>query len=226
MPHFRLPVNENFFEKWTSEMAYVLGFFTADGHMFINPNGSHYVAFTSTDYELISEIRKILHSRHKIGGRKYKNCKGKIRYRLQIGGRKMFQDLFSLGLTPKKSKKIKLPNVPRICFHHFVRGYFDGDGCVDFGFYQKRGKKKPNLITRFSSGNKAFLQDLLNFLREYTGVKGGSIYWKGGEYDLSFSIKDSFKLYKFMYKDAKESLFLKRKYDEFQEAIKYYGRVV
>lgn len=45
----RFFVNKEFFKCWTSEMAYVLGYFSADGSMFINPRGSRYIEFTSTD---------------------------------------------------------------------------------------------------------------------------------------------------------------------------------
>jgi len=228
-PHFHISVNKNFFKNWSAEMAYVLGYFTADGNMFVNPNGSHYIAFTSIDYDLISNVREILGSGHKIGVQEYENRKGRIRYCLQIGGKKLFQDLLNLGLTPNKSKKVELPKIPKAYFKHFIRGYFDGDGCVNFGFYQKKDRRKPSaiLITRFSCGNRKFLKDLLKFLQIYAGIKGGCIYRKQeGNYDLSFSIRDSFKLYEFMYKNAKENQLLKRKYNKFQEAIKYYGGVV
>jgi len=33
--------NEDFFKNWTQEMAYVLGFFTADGNMIKNNKGAH-----------------------------------------------------------------------------------------------------------------------------------------------------------------------------------------
>lgn len=228
-PHSRISVNENFFKNWSPEMAYVLGYFTADGNMFINPNNSHYIAFTSTDYELISNVREILCSGHKIGVQDYQSRKGKIRYCLQIGGKGIFQDLLNLGLMPNKSKRIKLPQIPDNYFKHFVRGYFDGDGCINFGFYQRKDRKRqsPILITRFSSGNRNFLKNLLKSLKKYTEIKGGCIYRKQeGNYDLSFSVRDSFKLYEFMYKSTKENQLLKRKYNKFQGAIKYYGGVV
>lgn len=227
-PHFRLPINENFFKNWSAEMAYVLGYFIADGCMFINPGDSHYIAFTSTDYELISNVREILKSKHKIGMQKYENRKGKVRYVLQIGSKKMFQDLLNLGLTPNKSKKVTLPDIPKSYFGHFSRGYFDGDGCVDFGFYQKKDRKKLSsiFITRFTSGNKKFLEDLLEYLKMYAGIKGSSLFQKQNKsYDLAFSVKDSFKLYKLIYQDVKENQFLKRKYNTFQKAIKYYAGV-
>lgn len=206
-------------------MAYVLGYFTADGYMFINSGGSYYIAFVSTDYDLISKVREMLYSRQKISSRKYKNRKGKIIYRLQIGSKKLFRDLLDFGLIPNKSKKIKLPKIPKSYFRHFVRGYFDGDGCVDFGFYRKRGKKKATLMTKFYSSNKTFLQDLWQILKRYAQVKGGSLYKRERKFDLSLSVRDSFRLYNFMYKGVKKNQFLERKYNEFQQAINYYAGV-
>jgi hypothetical protein len=43
--------NENFFKKWSPEMAYVLGFFTADGNMLKNKRGAHFIEFNTTDYK-------------------------------------------------------------------------------------------------------------------------------------------------------------------------------
>ena len=126
---------------------------------------------------------------------------------------------------PNKSKKIKLPFVPKHYLKHFARGYFDGDGCVDFGFYKKRNKKKANLMVKFSCGNRTFLQDLWNILKDCVGVRGGSLYKKERKFDLSFSIRDSFRLYNFMYKGVKKSQFLERKYNKFQEALNYYAGV-
>jgi len=37
--------NENFFKKWTPEMAYVLGFFAADGSMVKNKRGACFIEF-------------------------------------------------------------------------------------------------------------------------------------------------------------------------------------
>ena len=206
-------------------MAYVLGYFTADGYMFINPGGSRYVAFVSTDYELLSKIKKTLNCQQKLTSEKPKDLKEKIKYRLQIGSKKMFGDLLKLDLTPNKTKKIKFPDIPKDYIRHFIRGYLDGDGCVDFGFYMKRGEKKPSLMVKFSSSNKVFLQDVLNNLKEYAGIEGGSIYKKERKFDLSLSIRDSLKLYNFIYKGVKKSQFLERKYNKFQEALNYYAGV-
>ena len=62
----RLPVNEDFFKVWSPEMAYVLGFFCADGAMTINPRGSKYIDFCITDGDLLLKIKRCFRSEQSI----------------------------------------------------------------------------------------------------------------------------------------------------------------
>lgn len=98
-------------------MAYVLGYFAANGCMFINPKGSRYILFTSTDLELINKIKILINSNHKIGTQKYKNPKWK-------------------------------------------------------------NKKTPTLVvfTAFACGNKQFLKNIFNLLKQHLVINGGYIY--------------------------------------------------
>ena len=59
-------VNHAFFEKWNSDMAYVLGFFAADGCMIKNKRGAHFIEFHITDKNLLFAIRAAMRSNHKI----------------------------------------------------------------------------------------------------------------------------------------------------------------
>ncbi len=52
MPMHRT-LNQDFFKTWSPEMAYVLGYFAADGSMIQNKRGGHFIEFTSTDAVLI-----------------------------------------------------------------------------------------------------------------------------------------------------------------------------
>ena len=72
MPVFK-DKNEDFFKKWSSEMAYVLGFFCADGSMITNKRGSHYLEYYITDKDLIFKIKKALGSNHKISEKQREN---------------------------------------------------------------------------------------------------------------------------------------------------------
>ena len=200
-------------------MAYVLGFFAADGTMIANNRGAHFIEFHSTDKQLLFIIKKLFGSNHKISTRDKHNPKWKIGYRLQIGSSEMFEDLISLGFTPNKSLTIEFPKVPRRLLGDFIRGYFDGDGCIYFRKHKVKDRKKEKWIfsSRFTSGSKKFLSELHAQLRPM--VEKGAIHDKIRGFELVFSHKDSVALYKLMYHNDCHGLYLNRKYKLFRKAI-------
>lgn len=213
--------NENFFKKWNPEMAYVLGFFTADGDMIKNKRGAHFIELQITDKNLLEKIRNLLGSNHKIGINKI-NDKWKTRYRLQIGRKIIFNDLLKLGLTPNKSKTITLPKIPNKYLSHFTRGYFDGDGNVTISKYKRANrnyKKSTTILSGFTSGSKFFLEKLHLKLKKIAKISGGTLYFHQG-YRLYFSVKDSLLLYKFLYKNINNNLYLSRKKKIFEKYFK------
>ncbi len=219
MPIFK-SVNHNFFKKWSPNMAYVLGFFAADGNMIRNKLGGYYISIEITDKELLEKIRGIMESDHKISSRRRPNkINQKTSYRLRIGNKTIFNDLLDLGITPGKSLTIELPRIPSKYFNHFVRGYFDGDGCVNICTYQNKYKNKPSTIinSTFTSGSKSILKKLKEKLTSMKILKGGTLYYHAG-YRLGLSINDSFRLYKFMYANmTKDDLYLIRKKEIFEK---------
>ena len=198
-------------------MAYILGFFAADGYMTKNKRGACFINFHIADLKLLSDIRKALNSNHKISKRIKSGFKS---YRLQIGSKDIFTDLVRLGFKPNKYKNIKLPDIPPKFLPDFVRGYFDGDGNLWCG----RTKNKKIVITSvFTSCSFGFLDQLRRKLLNY-GIFGGSLVTvRGKYYRLSYSINDTLKLFNFMYNRrtfGKQALFLKRKYRIFKKFIK------
>jgi|SRR3989338_1410863 len=221
-------VNHDFFEKWNSDMAYVLGFFAADGCMIRNNRGAYFIEFHITDKDLLFAIRAAMKSNHKVAIR-VKNPKHKIGYRIQIGSIKMYRDLEVLGFTARKSLTLRMPTVPARLFGDFVRGYFDGDGCIYFKKHRVKDRKVPRYVfaTRFTCGSRAFFDSLLKLLRA-RGLKGGFIAAKGSRaYELVFSHKDSVALYRIMYNNLRDSdIYLDRKYRSFTHAIEtLYGKM-
>lgn len=215
----------HFFRKWSSDMAYVLGFFAADGCMNRNKRGAHFISFQVTDLQILRDIRAILKSNHKLYSRQ-RNKKWKRSYQLQIGSKNMFNDLVHLGFSPAKSKTLSFPDIPGKYICDFVRGYFDGDGNVYFKKHwaKDRGKLRWVFTTRFTSGSKGFLISLHKVLRRYD-VSGGFILEKNRGYELVFSHHDSLALFRLMYNNVPDSVFLKRKYRLFKRAlVTLYGK--
>ena len=203
-------------------MAYTLGFFTADGSMTKNKRGAHFIELQITDKDLLYKIRQLLGSNHKITERK-RNVRWRNTYRLQIGSKEIFSDLLKIGLTPAKSKTVKLPKIPKKYFNCFVRGYFDGDGSVTVSCYKRKNRNNKKYITilwGFISGSRKFLEELRDKLKKIGGFRGGNFCYYSGGYRLFFSVKDSLILYNFMYGDASNNLFLPRKKKIFEKYFK------
>jgi len=197
-------------------MAYILGFFCADGSMIKNKRGAHFIEFGITDKDLLEKIKKSFGSDHRINTRRRK---GFISYRLQIGSKGMFEDLLKLRLQPRKSKRISLPNVPQKYFSHFSRGYFDGDGSVWCGFQHKNDRRNATkvLSTRFTSSNRNFLETFGTRLADLIHTSGNpSILFYSRAYRLGYSSHDSIRLYNFFY-SRNPKLYLLRKKKIFEK---------
>lgn len=222
-------VNVDFFKKWSPGMAYVLGYFSADGGMFINSGGSKYIQFISTDKEILIKIKRLMSSNHKIGIKKRpsENLGWKTCYLIQVGSKEMYNDLLKLGFTPKKDLTLRFPDIPDEYLNHFARGYFDGDGCVTVGYYPRKNRKNTNTFIfriTFISGSENFLRALSKKLSSCISIGSGYLGRKQSRANrLVYSTQAATKLFNYMYKGVEKSRYLERKYSKFQEAIRILG---
>ena len=203
-----------FFNRWTPEMAYVLGFFAADGSMYENPRGSKYVSFYSAYLAIIDKIRNVIGVSNAIGKRTMRTRMKHPGYVLQIGSKQMFERLIRLGFTPRKSTTLLFPKIPSTYLPHFIRGYFDGDGNVTISVFRRkdRGNRAARtMLSGFTSGSRQFLVDLRKSLAQYAGMGNGTLYFANRGHRLYYSVNDSKKLSRFMYPLTVPSLFLNRK---------------
>jgi len=224
----RHKVNLDFFKTWSNEMAYVLGFLYADGDIVDASHSARtqYIKFASKDRSIIEKIKMIMEAEHAIccrppretvfpDGKVYRSSES---FYLRIGSRKMFADLKRIGLTPNKSKTVKLPKIlPDEYLRHFIRGYFDGDGCVCFR--KMKGKIKKLIVKKltviFTCGSRTFLEELDNALCRVVGFSRKNIYESKRAYQSHYGTADSVELFKFLYQDVTQNVYLKRKFDVF-----------
>lgn len=224
--HNRKSINVDFFKSWSPQMAYVLGLISADGAVEDVRNSSRtcYFTITNVDEPLILRVKKILNSSHKIYERperlqKFSNgnfwCAKT--FILRVGSKEMVQDLINLGVTPRKSLRLKLPKVPDKYFKFYLRGYFDGDGCVHIS---KPNKKRPSEIKLiFTSGCQKFLLSLNEKLNNLASIKNVSVYLNSRAYRLSYRKRNSLEILSFMYKDLNLSPYMARKYKIYQNYL-------
>lgn len=123
-------VNQHFFSEINSEeKAYILGLMYSDGCIFTS-NGSYYIRFGQAEdrKDIVEKVNQVLESTYPI--RSSMNG-SKLFYEVQYTSKEMFDDLEKLGVTQRKSLTCTFPNyISNNLLCHFIRGLFDGDGCV------------------------------------------------------------------------------------------------
>lgn len=204
-------VNENFFQDWSPEMAYILGVIAADGCVSHDTVRKRYrLGITSKDLDWLQEIKRTIESEHPI-----RKCLVRLQsgvhivFKFDIESKKIVQDLLKLGIFPRKSLTLKFPNVPDRCLNHFVRGYFDGDGHVHT--YMK-WNKYPCIQLSFY-GTREFLTSLNQKIAKSVGCTIRNINQGKGIYELRYNTREAEKVLPWMYQNA--SICLPRKYQIF-----------
>jgi len=205
-------INEAFFGSWSPEMAYVLGLLITDGCLSRSKNGSYRISLCLNDRSLLEKVARAIGSNHTIANSKHQRGL----HVFIFGRKKIAQDLMRLGMKPRKSLDIGFPDVPDGYLRDFIRGAFDGDGSV---YYSKA--KKLKLTTSFTSGSRAFVYGLEKALQGL-GMPQQKIYeshYKNTYYTIRYSHKNSIILFKILYGNMQNDLYLRRKYDKFKAVI-------
>lgn len=206
-------------------MAYILGFLFADGSLedawYLR---GKYLRASNINREVIQYIKDSLESAHPIAQLNPTDpteSKRKIRYLIRIGSHKIYNSLIKLGLYPNKSLTVEFPVVPKKYLSDFIRGYFDGDGCVFLnlakGIRQKQIIKKLQVI--FTSGSNEFLKILSRRISDSCNLDELKISNSHRSFQLRYGTKDSINIFKFLYKNASKSFYFKNKLTVF---IKYF----
>ncbi|MDA2299622.1 hypothetical protein PDN43_10210 [Bacillus cereus] len=121
-------ITEDYFKTWSNNMAYILGFIAADG---VIQKENQCVSISQKESYILEDIKKELKTNQPL----YQNKKTGV-YMLNINSKVIKDDLMNIhGIMPCKSFNIEFPLVPEEYLHHFVRGYFDGDGYVKYETY-------------------------------------------------------------------------------------------
>lgn len=124
--------NENFFDVWSSELAWLVGVVLSDGHI-SNIKVGKYVWVKMCDKDVLDKIKIILRYKGSVRPCKREKPHYKKPYIIVVGGKKIWQFFSNLGMDNYKSHNAKWPiGLPEKYYDHFLRGLFDGDGSIFF----------------------------------------------------------------------------------------------
>jgi hypothetical protein len=121
----------------TQEKAYILGLLYADG---CNSTESRTIniALKEDDLNILIKIKNAIKASQEIKLRKRSLEKSNIgyqrkdMYKLSITDKQISEDLTKWGCVKAKTFKLKFPYfLQKELIKHFIRGYFDGDGCIN-----------------------------------------------------------------------------------------------
>lgn len=205
-------VDFDYFKNWSVEMAYLLGFICADGHIASSRN-SLLIQLHKKDKYILENFMKFM----KFEGKLY-DYSSKTTCTLHISSKKITQDLMNFGLTRHKSQELKwIEQTPDQYVSHFVRGYFDGDGHV--GLAQAHNPNNKKLIIKLVS-TLPFIERLKIEFQKHYGSECGSIVDNNTYYELVYTGSNHTKSFlDWIYKDSTEETRLKRKYDIYNDFI-------
>lgn len=200
--------NELFFEIIDSiEKAWILGFLYADGCVSGNRLS---VQLAEKDLEIIQKIKNILGFQGKL----YKSTSnGKPQVSLMLTSTKMTNDLRSIGCSERKTHTLKFPSLDEYLIPHFVRGYFDGDGCITYNKHRNGPKINIKSTEKFLS----FLKGVLSSL----GISSSLYKQNHAEvYNLDISGYNSVVRFgNMIYKDSESANRMDRKFNRFIEVF-------
>lgn len=220
--------NHDFFESiQTEEQAYWLGFISADGWISISDTGSGVlgIELQRGDIEHLKKFNKCIQGNYKIDtfektcSLSSKESRNKM-CRIRIYSKKMVNDLINLGITSHKTYDMPYPKIDANLLPHYIRGYFDGDGCVRLRTYTtSQGEVVKYPICDITSHDKIFLEHLREDIYNkkqicsyiYPDKTNYRLYTHAREHSLSFL--------KYLYHNA--SIYLDRKFKIYQEIIEY-----
>lgn len=191
-------INQDYFKTWSHNMAYILGFWFADGCIY--NERCFDITIHRKDKYILKQIAKEL----KFEGSIY-DYVDRQASRLNFSCVVIYNDIIALGGKERKSLDIMFPSVPKKFLPDFIRGYFDGDGCI-------MRLKNNRINIAFSSGSKQFLDSLLQILQQEAKVEGGS--YDPCSKSLRFGKRDSIRIGNYIYQNNPE-LFLLRKRKKF-----------
>ena len=203
--------NEHVFDVIdTEEKAYWLGFIFADGNI-SSPNKKGKAIYTFEISLQLSDTNH-LYKFNKFMEHQKNNVKtDSFRCRWSVTNKHLWETLNSYGCTPRKSLTLEFPKLEifkdKSLIRHFIRGYFDGDGCIS---HNDQEQEIPCI-------NVLGTNEMLSTIQNYILMDNNPFYLNNPKNKTTLVIsRSTSKAVMFMYAlYYKSNIYLDRKYQKF-----------
>lgn len=196
-------LNHNYFHDIdTPEKSYFTGLIWADGCV-IKKREQYKVNLT-----LKNEDGYLLHYLKEVTLSEYPIYETGIAKMYSVASKIMFHDLVSHGITPMKTYCADTPiGIPNDLVSHFIRGVFDGDGCI---MVRHNKYRSVDIVGTYNFC--VWLQEVFD---KYLNIKAG-VYKNGSVFSVIFSKKRDVTNYKNWIYGNCGKYFMTRKYKKFE----------
>lgn len=198
-------VNTDFFKVIdTEEKAYILGLMMADGNVGYGKGNQLYMKLELIDLDLIQKVQKAINSDSVITisdrNRDFIINENKT-YSFSVYSHKLVSELLKYGIVPNKTYKTDwlTDDVPQELRRHYLRGLFDGDGCI-------RRKSNTQWSITLTNNHPEFLRQVQKWIEELTGIEPLTISKTSTSYSIIYTCAKAKKLIHYLYHDNNISL--------------------
>lgn len=222
-------INYSYFNEIDTEYkAYILGFIYADGSLIKtseNRQDRLVISIQEEDSYILQKLLDDTNNNKVITRNPPSTIKNEWKKQgtASINSDEIFNDLIKIGCIPNKTNLgMTFPKLHESLIHHFIRGFFDGDGCITIHKRIYKGVNKTSAYfskrIAFTSTDSIFLDILCSYLpitNLYKKITKRSLlvytYWIERQSDVK-NVED------YLYNNC--NYFLKRKKDKFNMSIK------
>jgi DNA-binding transcriptional regulator WhiA len=203
-------VNHFYFSKYTEENCYWAGFILADGYIRQKNRFTLEIKLQKGDVDHLYKFKKSIEYDGRVIERE-------TYYSITISSQQLIKDLAqNFDIFNKKSLTCCISDkIPQKFLREYIRGYFDGDGCISY----------TTMDTISFLGTEKTINFIRNYFYEIVDVRLKSkdmpnIILHGNIFTIYYYGKPAFKCLNHLYKNSK--MFLDRKYIKYYNLIKKY----
>lgn len=210
--------NKEYFSIQSCNMAWIIGFLAADGNVCKRGNEIS-IGLSSVDREILERIKTEIEIENPIHD--FTSRAGFDYSELAWTCKEHREELKKYSIVPQKTFILEPPtNLDKKYWLDYIRGYFDGDGSVNF--IEVNGKKHYTALRwQVCSATPCVLEFVLDVLESY-GIKKVNIQKQKREtsdlYYIQYSTNATKEIYKILY-STDSTLYLARKKKHFEEII-------
>jgi len=207
----KIKVNHFYFSKYNKENSYWAGFILADGYIRTNKRFTLEIKLQKQDVNHLHKFKKSIMFEGKIVERE-------TYFNISISSPQLIKDLNeNFGIYNKKSLTCTIiDKIPKKFLKDFIRGYFDGDGCISY----------TTIDTISFVGTEKTVDFIRNYFHCEVKIKLRSkempnMIKNGNIFVINYSGISAFKCLRHMYKNSTQ--YLDRKYLKYSGLIEKYS---